>query len=98
MTNFIVAVLVLFGLFFFFIGTVGVIRFPDALTRAHGAAKCDSLGAFLCVLAIVIYQGDIFIDIKIALVILFLWSTNPTATHVLAKAITRSVKKNKEMG
>ena len=45
------------GLFFFLVGTVGILRLPDALTRAHGAAKCDTLGAVLCLGALVIFNG-----------------------------------------
>lgn len=79
-----------FGLFFFLIGTIGVLRFPDALTRAHGAAKCDTLGAALCLSGLILHFGLSFTSIKLLLVIIFLWSTNPTGTHVLAKAILRS--------
>ena len=32
------------GAFFFFAGTVGLLRFPDALTRLHALTKSDNLG------------------------------------------------------
>ncbi|MBF4694409.1 monovalent cation/H(+) antiporter subunit G [Fusibacter sp. Q10-2] len=76
-----------FGLFFFFVGTLGVLRFPDALTRAHGAAKCDTLGAVLCIVGLILQSGFTFTTIKLIVVIVFLWTTNPTATHMIAKAI-----------
>ncbi len=82
--------LISFGLFFFLIGTLGVLRFPDALTRAHGAAKCDTLGAVLCLSGLMLHFGWSFTSVKLLLVIAFLWSTNPTGTHILAKAIVRS--------
>ncbi|AZG33517.1 MULTISPECIES: cation:proton antiporter [Shewanella] len=34
----------LVGLFFFFAGTVGLIRFPDVLSRLHAITKADNLG------------------------------------------------------
>jgi hypothetical protein len=32
------------GAFFFFAGTVGLLRFPDTLTRLHALTKADNLG------------------------------------------------------
>lgn len=74
------------GLFFFLVGTVGLLRFQDVMTRVHSAAKCDTLGALLCITALTLYSGGGFISLKLILVIVFLWITNPTATHLIAKA------------
>lgn len=87
MREVLVVIFMIAGLFFFLVGTVGVVRFPDALTRAHGAAKCDTLGAVLCLISLIIYNGSLISNIKIFLVIVFVWVTNPTATHMIAKAI-----------
>ena len=32
------------GVFFFLAGTVGLLRFPDTLTRLHALTKADNLG------------------------------------------------------
>lgn len=82
-----VFVLLAGGLFFFLIGTIGLIRLPDALTRAHGAAKCDTLGALLCISAVLIRTGFNGSGFKLILIILFLWIANPSATHLLARGI-----------
>lgn len=82
--------LISLGLFFFLVGTIGVIRFPDALTRAHGAAKCDTLGAVLSLMGLMLQSGFSAVTLKLVLVIIFLWTANPTATHVIAKAIDTS--------
>lgn len=74
------------GLFFFVVGTIGILRFPDLFTRAHSAAKCDTLGAVLCLIALMIHSGFGFTSFKLLLVIIFLWITNPTATHLISKA------------
>lgn len=84
-----VAVLIAAGLFFFLVGTIGLLRFPDALTRAHGAAKADTLGAVLCLSGLMIYNGWDLSNLKILMAIIFLWTTNPTATHMIARAINR---------
>lgn len=74
------------GLFFFLVGTIGLLRLKDVMTRVHSAAKCDTLGALLCILALMLYSGGGFISLKLILIIVFLWITNPTATHMIAKA------------
>lgn len=86
--NILTMMLISIGLFFFFVGTVGVIRFPDALTRAHGAAKCDTLGAVLCIFGLILKSGVNYLSLKLLLVVIFLWTTNPTATHMIARAIS----------
>ncbi|MGH4049949.1 MAG: monovalent cation/H(+) antiporter subunit G [Clostridium sp.] len=73
------------GLFFFMVGTLGIIRFPDVFTRAHSASKCDTLGAMLCLCSIIILEGFNMISLKILLILLFVWIANPTATHLIAK-------------
>ena len=40
------------GAFFFLAGTVGLLRFPDALTRLHALTKADNLGLGLIVLGL----------------------------------------------
>lgn len=86
-SNILVTLLIVTGLFFFLVGTLGLLRFPDALTRAHGAAKADTLGAVLCLTGLMIYNGWDLSNLKILMAIVFLWTTNPTATHMIARAI-----------
>jgi multicomponent Na+:H+ antiporter subunit G len=40
------------GAVFFLAGTVGLLRFPDALTRLHALTKADNLGLGLVVLGL----------------------------------------------
>ena len=40
------------GAFFFLAGTVGLLRFPDTLTRLHALTKADNLGLGLIVLGL----------------------------------------------
>ena len=82
----VVTIFLFSGLFFFCIGTIGLFRFNDVFTRAHSAAKCDTLGAVLSLLALIIYNGFSFVSFKLILVVIFLWITNPTATHLITRA------------
>lgn len=88
-----IMIFMLSGLFFFGVGTLGLFRFKDVLSRAHSTAKCDTLGAFFCTISLMIVSGFNFASMKLLFIIIFLWLTNPTATHLIAKA---EVKRNKE--
>lgn len=91
-------VFILGGLFFFLVGTVGIIRFPDVLSRIHAAAKCDTLGALLCLTGLIIFNGFNIVSAKILLVLVFIWVTNPTATHLIGKAEYIRTLHNKQDG
>jgi len=100
MKDIIVTIFLLGGLFFFMVGTLGIIRFPDVFTRAHSAAKCDTLGAILCLSSLVIIEGLSMVSLKIILILVFVWIANPTATHLIAKAEYKrraSIEKSNEV-
>lgn len=96
MKTVIIGFFLLSGLFFFMVGTIGVLRFPDMYTRAHGAAKCDTLGAVLSLTALIIYNGFNLVSLKLLLIIVFVWLTNPTATHIIVKAKYNGDSENSE--
>lgn len=92
----IVILLLLGGLFFYFVGTLGLIRMPDVFTRMHATTKGDTLGAGLILLAVIVYLGFDIASVKVFLVLLFIWITNPTAAHIIAKAQYDKDQKEKE--
>ncbi len=73
------------GLFFLFVGTVGLLRFPDVYNRLHATTKCDTLGAGLLLLSLAL-QSSVAVGVRLALLIVFILITNPTAAHVIARA------------
>lgn len=89
-----VKLLLIFGMIFFLLGTVGLFRFKDIYSRSHGAAKCDTLGALCCILALGIYSGINITTLKLFIVLVFLWITNPLATHLIVKAQYKKEKKS----
>ena len=91
--NAIILILIISSAFFFAVGTLGLLRMPDTYTRMHASTKCDTLGAGLALLAIAVYSGFSVISIKSIIVIAFIWITNPTAAHIIAKAKYHSEKK-----
>jgi multicomponent Na+:H+ antiporter subunit G len=78
--------LIALGLFFMFIGPLGLIRMPDFYTRVHASGKCDSLGEGLLLLGFILYEGFTFNAAKLVFLILFIYILTPTATHAIVRA------------
>ncbi len=71
---------------FVFIGGVGALRMPDLYTRMHAASLTDTMGAALIIAGIILQAGASLASIKLAMILLFLLLTSPTATNALASA------------
>ncbi|AKL96776.1 multisubunit sodium/proton antiporter, MrpG subunit [Clostridium aceticum] len=82
----IMILLIIGGCFFLLVGTLGLIRMPDAFCRMHATTKSDTLGAGLILLALMIHEGLSLTAVKLVIVIGFIWVTSPTAAHIIAKA------------
>jgi multicomponent Na+:H+ antiporter subunit G len=81
-----VIALVAGGVFFALVAAVGLIRLPDLYTRAHAASKADTLGAGLALAAVAVVIGPQVSTVKTVLLLLFIFITNPTAAHAIARA------------
>ena len=81
-----IAIFFLFGGFFFLVvGVLGLLRLPDVYTRMHAMGKCDTLGAGLIVIALMILIGDITNITKLILIGVMIATINPIITHLIAK-------------
>ena len=85
-----IVVLVAFGLFFTFVSAVGVIRLPDVYARAHTASQADTLGAGLALAAVAIALGWQHSAVYTVLLLFFVFITNPTAAHAIARSAAES--------
>ena len=74
------------GGFFFLAGTVGLLRFPDALSRLHALTKADNLGLGLIVLGLMFQTGDPFAALKLVAVWLLTLLAGGTVTQLIARA------------
>jgi multicomponent Na+:H+ antiporter subunit G len=74
------------GAFFFMAGTVGLLRFPDALTRLHALTKADNLGLGLVVLGLMPRAGGALPALKLAAVWLLVLFTGATVSQLIARA------------
>ena len=79
-------ILMILGLFFFSVSVLGLFRFPDAITRIHAAAKSDTLSAILIVVALIILRGWSAEAVRLVMIIVFIWVTNPTGSHAISRA------------
>ncbi len=77
--------LLVVGAFFFFAGTVGLLRFPDVYSRLHALAKADNLGLG-CVLLGLALQAD---SLGAALKLLLIWPLVLAASAGVGFAIAR---------
>lgn len=73
------------GLFIFVVATFGLFKFKYVLNRVHSAAMCDTMASFMIILGLIIFFGFSVDSLKLFFVIVFLWITNPVASHVLVK-------------
>jgi len=82
--------LLLGGAGFAIIAALGMLRLPDFYSRVHGAGILDTLGAGLIVLGLILQAGFTLVSVKLALILLCVLITGPTATHALARAALHS--------
>jgi multicomponent Na+:H+ antiporter subunit G len=70
------------------IGGLGLLRFPDFYTRLHAGGMTDTLCILLIIGGLILQAGLSILSIKLALILLFMLFTAPTASHALARAAT----------
>lgn len=73
------------GAFFFLAGTVGLLRFPDTLSRLHALTKADNLGLGLVVLGLLFQVDGPFATLKLISVWLLTLLAGATVTQLLAR-------------
>jgi multicomponent Na+:H+ antiporter subunit G len=78
------------GAFFFLAGTVGLLRFPDALTRLHALTKADNLGLGLVVLGLLPRADGMLGAFKLIVVWLLVLITGATVSQLIARVAQRA--------
>lgn len=84
----VVSVLLVFGSIVMLIGSIGLAKFPDYFTRLHAPTKASTLGVACILIASMIFFSKQLghLNLKEALISMFLLITAPVAAHMLAKA------------
>ena len=75
------------GVIFFLAGTVGLLRFPDTLTRLHALTKADNLGLGLIMIGLLPRVAWPFEALKLLVV----WGLVLVASAVSSQLIARKV-------
>ena len=73
------------GAFFFLAGTVGLLRFPDTLTRLHALTKADNLGLGLVVLGLLPQAGSLRDGLKLVSIWLLVLLAGATVSQLIAR-------------
>jgi multicomponent Na+:H+ antiporter subunit G len=73
------------GAVFFLAGTVGLLRFPDALTRLHALTKADNLGVGLIVLGLLPQAANWADALKMIVIWLLVLLASAVASQLIAR-------------
>lgn len=79
------------GAFFFLAGTVGLLRFPDTLTRLHALTKADNLGLGLIMLGLLTRMGPLG-----ALKLVAVWVLVLVASAAASQLVARKAREDRE--
>ena len=77
------------GAVFFLAGTVGLLRFPDSLSRLHALTKADNLGLGLVVLGLLPQAGGLLVALKLVTVWLLAQLAGAIVTQLIARTVRR---------
>ncbi|ATB28769.1 cation:proton antiporter [Melittangium boletus] len=80
------AVLVVLGAFFLAVGAVGLVRFPDVLSRLQGVLKAASLGTGCLMAGLLLRAHSVFTLLKL----LFVWGLFLVCLGYLGQLVGRS--------
>lgn len=75
------------GAFLFMAGTVGLLRFPDALTRLHALTKVDNLGLGLIVLGLLPHANGWLGALKLIGVWILVQFSGAMVTQLVARFV-----------
>jgi multicomponent Na+:H+ antiporter subunit G len=86
MTDPLAVLLLLLGAFFFFAGTVGLVRFPDVFSRLHALTKADNVGLGLLTGGLAIESGSLPVAAKLLLIWGLVLLASASVAHLIARA------------
>jgi multicomponent Na+:H+ antiporter subunit G len=74
------------GAFFFLAGSVGLLRFPDTLSRLHALTKADNLGLGLIVLGLLLQTAGWIAALKLVAIWFLALLAGAIVTQLIAHA------------
>ena len=77
------------GVFFFFAGTVALVRFPDSLSRLHALTKADNLGLGFVVLGLLPRAATPLAALKLVVLWAIVQLSSATVGQIIGGALRR---------
>ncbi|MBR0695516.1 monovalent cation/H(+) antiporter subunit G [Bradyrhizobium lablabi] len=77
------------GTFFFFTGTVALLRFPDSLTRLHALTKADNLGLGLVVFGLILRAETALSALKLIVIWALVLLSGASTAQLIGRALRR---------
>jgi multicomponent Na+:H+ antiporter subunit G len=77
------------GMFFFLAGTVGLIRFPDVLSRLHALTKADNLGLGLIVIGLLPQMTSVIDMFKFVLIWGLVIFSSAACSYLIASQVVK---------
>lgn len=85
-------VLVTAGALFYVAGTLGLLRFPDALSRLHALTKADNLGLGLIVLGLLPRAGGLLAGLELVAIWLLVLLATGAVSQIIAETARREAE------
>jgi multicomponent Na+:H+ antiporter subunit G len=86
MIDWIIAALITIGTLFSVLAAVGILRMPDLYNRVQVVTKASTLGTSCLVIAAALSFEGIEADVRLLLVVAFLFLTAPVSAHMIGRA------------
>jgi multicomponent Na+:H+ antiporter subunit G len=80
------------GTFFFFAGTVGLLRFTDSLARLHALTKADNLGLGLVALGLIPRAESALSAFKLIVIWVLVLLSSASTAQLIGRALRRGRK------
>lgn len=84
------SILIIIGVMFMLIATIGLLRFPDFYIRMSAITKGATLGLGLILSGMGIYFNEPDMFLKVVVIICFTFITSPVAAHVIGRTAVRN--------
>lgn len=78
------------GMLLFLAGTLGLLRFPDTLTRLHALTKADNLGLGLVVLGLLPQVDSLLTGLELVCIWLLVLLSAASASQLIARHVRDS--------
>ncbi|HEY7771934.1 MAG TPA: monovalent cation/H(+) antiporter subunit G [Marinagarivorans sp.] len=84
------------GSVFFLTGTVGLLRFPDLMTRLHALTKADNVGLAFIVLGLSLQSDNLWQVAKLGFIWALVQLASASVAHLIASTALEQAPEKKE--